>query len=148
MKENAEIATLDAKTRFRRDVRKRIMATMKDYDRLLEDEKAKYSNLVVSGCTHTQCSIVFNTSNLKLTGAINAMGNVATTSDGTEAALWSFDSIDIGPEVNISVLGQRAMALLSRSSVRINITIKVEPNTLGGFPGGFSVANKAKKNAI
>jgi hypothetical protein len=58
MKENAEIATLDAKTRFRRDVRKRVMATMKDYDRLLEDEKAKYSNLVVSGCTHTQCSIV------------------------------------------------------------------------------------------
>lgn len=148
MKENAEIATLDAKTRFRRDVRKGIMATLKDYDRLLEAEKAKYSNLVVSGCTHTQCSIVFNTSNLKLTGAMNATGNVATTSDGTEVALWSFDSIDIGPEVNISVLGQRAMALLSRSSVRINTTIKVEPNTLGGFPGGFSVANNAKNRYL
>lgn len=140
---NADIATLDAKTRSRRDVRTGMMATYTDNERLLQAEKLKYSNLVISGCMKTQCSIVFNTSNLKLTGAINATGNIATNTDGTEVALWSFDSIDIGPEVNVSVLGQRAMALLSRSSVRINTTIKVEPSTLGGFPGGFSVSRQS-----
>eukprot|EP00561_Arcocellulus_cornucervis_P004222 CAMPEP_0185819280 /NCGR_PEP_ID=MMETSP1322-20130828/21999_1 /TAXON_ID=265543 /ORGANISM="Minutocellus polymorphus, Strain RCC2270" /LENGTH=68 /DNA_ID=CAMNT_0028516477 /DNA_START=5 /DNA_END=207 /DNA_ORIENTATION=- len=34
------------------------------------------------------------------------------------------------------------MALVSRSSVRINTSIVTPPGTLGGFPGGYSIARR------
>ena len=143
IEDNAEIAILDVKARSRRDVRKVMMTTYADNNKLLDVENEKYSNLAASQCKQTLCSILFNTSNLLLTGDVNATGVLATSPDGTEVAVWSFDSIDVGPEVNISVTGQRAMTLLSRSSCRINTTIKADPGSLGGFPGGFSVARKS-----
>jgi len=143
IEDNAEIAILDVKSRSRRDVRKVMMTIYADNKKLLDVENEKYSNLAASQCKQTLCSILFNTSNLQLTGDVNATGVLATSPDGTEVAVWSFDSIDVGPEVNISVTGQRAMTLLSRSSCRINTTIKADPGSLGGFPGGFSVARKS-----
>lgn len=42
----------------------------------------------------------------------------------------------LGPEITVEVAGQRAMAILSRSSLILNTSILAEPATLGGFPGG------------
>jgi hypothetical protein len=40
------------------------------------------------------------------------------------------------------------MALLSRSSVRINTSFNVRPGTLGGFPGGISVARSQHERLV
>ena len=62
--------------------------------------------------------------------------------------MWAFDSIDIDENVHVTVTGQRAMALVSRSSVRINTSIVAPPGTLGGFPGGYSIARRPSDRLI
>ena len=144
IKNEMNITSLDAKTQFRIDIKNNLIRTQHDYQSLLTREKRKLDKLSNSQCRNEKCSLLFNTSNLELTGAINATGIIAKTPDGTEVATWSFDSIDIGNEVNVTLTGQRPMALLSKSSVQINTTMRVHPGTLGGFPGGFSVFRKKK----
>ncbi|CAM9230395.1 unnamed protein product, partial [Choristocarpus tenellus] len=85
------------------------------------------------------CTIVFNTSSLEMYGAISATGELATTDGATEVAVWSFDQVYLGPEISVEVTGQRAMAILSRSTLVLNTSIIVSPGTLGGFPGGGGV---------
>lgn len=46
----------------------------------------------------------------------------------------------LGPEITVNVTGQRAMVLLSRSSLVLNTSVIVEPATLGGFPGGGGIS--------
>ncbi|CAM9708102.1 unnamed protein product, partial [Sphacelaria rigidula] len=82
------------------------------------------------------CTLLFNTSSVSLDGAISATGEVAVTADGTEVAVWAFDQVYLGPEITVEVTGQRAMSILSRTSLVLNTSIVVEPATLGGFPGG------------
>jgi hypothetical protein len=138
-------SSLDAMTRSRSDIRRQMTRTMNEYeDRLLREEKPKHATLSQTQCRSgkEECALLFNTSSLELTGIINATGLVDTTPDGTEVAVWTFDSIDIDEYVNVTVTGQRAMALLSRSSVRINADIVVPPGTLGGFPGGYSISRR------
>jgi hypothetical protein len=63
---------------------------------------------------------------------------------GTSVALFNFESIDLGPMVNLTILGDRPMVLLSRSSIYFNTTMitsreekeKRFGKLLGGFPGG------------
>lgn len=57
--------------------------------------------------------------------------------------MFSFDSIQLGPEVQVTLAGQRALVLTSRSSVSLNTSFTVLPGTLGGFPGGFAVGQRA-----
>ena len=130
--------SLDAKIISRIDITNIMLQTQRDYENLLEKEDRKLLVLSQSQCMNAPCTLLFNTSNLKLTGAINATGEVALTSDETEVAVWSFDSINLGSEVTVNITGQRAMALLSKSSVRINTTLNSQSGTLGGFPGGYS----------
>ena len=54
--------------------------------------------------------------------------------------MFDFNSINLGPEVRVKLIGQRALALVSRTSVIINTTFDVTPGTLGGFLGGYSVS--------
>ncbi len=49
--------------------------------------------------------------------------------------MFTFNSIYIGPETEVLVVGQRALALLSRTTAFINTTIVAAPGTLGGFQG-------------
>jgi hypothetical protein len=65
---------------------------------------------------------------------------VKLTANNTEVALFTFNSIFLGPEVKVYVVGQRALALISKTSMVINTTIEGNPGTLGGFQGGGSVA--------
>eukprot|EP00986_Skeletonema_menzelii_P018335 scaffold26628_cov149-Skeletonema_menzelii.AAC.2 len=130
--------TDDANIRSREEIRMNIT----DYAEVISSEELILEGLVKSQCSDVACNLLFNTSDATLTGAVNATGVIATTPDGTEVSLWAFDSIDIDENVNISLTGQRAMALVSRSSVRINTTMFALPGTLGGFPGGYSVARR------
>ena len=90
----------------------------------------------MSQCTHKECFLHFNTSDLTLTGAITGTGKLLHTPNKTEVAVFSFDSIYLGPEVQVTMVGQRAIVLMSRTSVVINTTFTADPGTLGGFKGG------------
>ena len=138
LKIESQITSLDAKTRTRNDIREQLQSTVLEYEKLLQVENEKMIIMRNSQCMGS-CKLLFNTSSLELRGIINATGEVAATPDGTEAGVWAFDSIDLGSEVNVHVTGQRAMALLSKSSVYINTKIIIKPGTLGGFPGGYSL---------
>ena len=52
-------------------------------------------------------------------------GYLGYTKFGTEVAVFSFNSIYLGPEVDVRLVGQRGLVLLSRSSAVINSTIQV-----------------------
>ncbi|RYH15908.1 hypothetical protein EON65_30950, partial [archaeon] len=67
-------------------------------------------------------------------------GVIRKTSVGTEVAVFTFNSIYLGPEVEVTVVGQRAFSLISKTSAVINTTFYAAPGTLGGFQGGASVA--------
>lgn len=87
-----------------------------------------------------RCRITFNTSSLTLSGTISGQGDLRITPGGTEVAVFSFNSIYLGPEVDVVVVGQRALCLVSKTTAIINTTISANPGTLGGFRGGESVA--------
>lgn len=58
-------------------------------------------------------------------------GYLGTTEGGTDTGLFTFHSIFIGPSVNVSVVGDRALVLISRSTAIIDTKIDVAPGTLG-----------------
>jgi hypothetical protein len=106
-------------------------------------EVRQRQDLLDSQCNHTDCTLLFNTSSNPptLVGAIVATGIISTTAAGTEAAVFNFDSIDIGPGVNVTIIGHRAFVLLSRSSIIMNTTLFSYPGSVGGFPGGSEISH-------
>ena len=139
------VSSIDTKTRARVDVQIQMTRTMTEHVNILSQEEAKYASLASSQCnsgTASECSLLFNTSSLEMIGTINATGVIATTPDGTEVAVWAFDSIDLDEIVKVTLTGQRAMALVSRSSVRIDTALQAPPGSLGAFPGGYSIARR------
>lgn len=136
LQDNLSVATLDAKNRARIDVKRDLTRTRNEYQNLLSFEVQKLHALSESQCMYQVCTLTFNTTNLELTGAINATGSIEKTKAGEEVAIWSFDSINIDKGVKIILVGARPMALLSRSSIYIDTPIIVHPGTFGGFPGG------------
>jgi hypothetical protein len=141
LEENIEVAAMGPILRSRYDVRANLSSVKADFERWLFNEQQELIQLNSSMCVYTaECTILFNTSSLELTGAIVGTGVVKNTSAGTEVAIFTFNSIYLGPEVHVKVVGQRALALLSKTAAIINTTIDVAPGTLGGFPGGGSVA--------
>ena len=145
LNDNKDIAIMDAKKRARIDVRRLMSKSKEEHEELLNFEQAKKNVLSASQCVNTPCEILFNTSSLTLSGAIDAVGELVQLSDGssTEVAVFAFDSIDLGPNVAVSMTGQRAMVLLSRSTIRIDTAFQVQPGVLSGFPGGYSVGRLA-----
>lgn len=149
LKNEINTTSLEAHTRFRKDIKSEFSQTISDYEKFLLQEKHKKSILEKSQCANTSsCALLFNTSSLQLSGIINATGNIGLTPDGTEVAMWTFDSIDIGNEVIVELTGQRALALLSKSSVFIDTNLTVKPGTLGGFPGGYSVSRINRLSSV
>ena len=134
--------TDDPRLRFREYIEQEARKYVSRLENVIEAEQSTLDVLAASQCVNN-CSLLFNTSDFTLRGAVNATGMMATTPDGTEVAVWPFASIDLDERVNVTVIGQRAMALVSRSSVRVNTTFHASPGTLGGFPGGFSVSRRA-----
>jgi hypothetical protein len=138
--ENIEWANMGPEHRARKDVRENLTWVRADFLHWWEKETIELQELSLSQCARENCTLLFNTSSLLLTGAINDVGELRLTEDGTEVAVYTFNSIYLGPEVHVTLVGQRAMALVSKTTSIINTTFHGIPGTLGGFPGGESVA--------
>jgi len=142
MQANVETAVLDASFRARIDVKTAMLKKINETQARQHVVKQQWAQLAVSQCATntTNCTLHFNTTAATLVGAITVNGTVTLTPQGTEVVVFAFDSIQLGSEVKVTLSGQRALVLLSRSSVVINTTFVALPGTYGGFPGGFSVA--------
>lgn len=163
LSENIEDASMRPELRSRKDVRANLTWVKADFTYWWQNEVDELIQLNTSQCIEKDCVIMFNTSSLSLTGAINDTGKkldhcfllyiysyyilfylspgvVRKSAAGTEVAVFTFNSIYLGPEVKVVVVGQRALALVSKTTMVINTTIQAAPGTLGGFQGGGSVA--------
>lgn len=142
---NKDTAIMDAKKRARVNVRQIMQKTKEEYEAYHTFETNKKTTLANSQCTNVPCELMFNTSSGILSGAINVVGEIVQLADAsnTEVAVFAFDSIDIGSNVAVTLTGQRALILLSRSSAKIDTTFQVHSGVLSGFPGGYSVGRLA-----
>jgi hypothetical protein len=148
IQQNKETALLDAWRRSRFDVKHDMNNILQRYVEQSAAEEAKLLALSGSQCRKIDCTLIFNTSSLELGGAINVTGDIVMYDDGTEVAVWVFDSINLDRNVTVTLTGQRAHVIISRSSLFIDTPFKVAAGTLGGFPGGFSVFRKKKDRLI
>jgi len=140
LQKNIETAVMGPKLRARKDVKANLLGIKKKFKDWWQNEVMELNTLNASQCVHKKCFLEFNTSSLILSGAIQGKGTIKTTKNNTEVAVFSFNSIYLGPEVEVRLVGQRALALVSKTSVIINTTLHAYPGTLGGFQGGGSVA--------
>ena len=136
---NRETIGMGPKVRSRKDSTRDTIFVQKDFQEWLDNEVAEYEELSTNMCIKETCSLLFNTTSAQLTGAINVDGVVSETDGGTEVAVFTFNSIYLGPEVEVSIVGQRALVIQSRTAFVLNTTLETNPGTLGGFPGGGSV---------
>lgn len=145
---NIESINMGAELRARRDVRLEQELNRNNVSQWYAGELAELVALNSSQCTYQVCELLFNTSSLELTGAVNATGVLRLTANGTEVALFAFDSVYLGPEVGVTLVGQRALVLSSRTSIVLNTTMAAAPGTLGGMQGGGSVARLANESLV
>eukprot|EP00924_Labyrinthula_sp_SR-Ha-C_P001282 augustus_masked-scaffold_7-processed-gene-19.96-mRNA-1 protein AED:1.00 eAED:1.00 QI:0/-1/0/0/-1/1/1/0/1696 len=86
-------------------------------------------------------TIVFNTSNFSAyvdTSCITYNGSLFVSSSGVEVAVFNFIAITL--EGDVSLVGDRPISLLSRTSIRINTSLSAAPATLGGFNAGQDIS--------
>ena len=76
MEENIEWAIMDARLRSRKDVRREMTIELGHIHHWYQNELQELMELNSSQCAHVDCTIVFDTTKLTLTGAINAKGNL------------------------------------------------------------------------
>jgi hypothetical protein len=138
--EVSSITSLGVNFKSRQDILGVMYAKRLDIMAQIETEKSMLTELSRSQCIQVACNLLFNSSNLVLSGAVSANGTIVKTKNGTEVAVWTFSSINLDSNVRVSFIGQRAIALLSQSSVHIDTKFVVVPGTLGGMPGGYSIS--------
>ena len=142
--DNIEWAQMDARQRSRKDVRQELLAVQDDFRKWKRNEDGELLELSSSMCVNVTCALLFDTSSLMMTGAFGDWnGVIRKTSVGTEVAVFSFNSIYLGPEVEVTIVGQRAISLVSKTSAIINTTFMGHPGTLGGMQGGGSIGRFA-----
>jgi hypothetical protein len=139
-RDNDEWSTMGAELRSRKDVKRNMSYVAQDFEDWEMNERVELGELSSSQCSMKNCTIMFNTSSLELMGAINDTGVLRHTDDGTEVAVYTFDSIYLGPETEVILVGQRALSLVSKTQAIINTTFRAYPGTIGGFQGGFNTA--------
>lgn len=137
------VTSLGANFKSRQDISNAMFIKRNGFASQMQSKQSILTELSRSQCLQIPCNLLFNSSNLVLSGAISANGTIAKTKNGTEVAVWTFSSINLDSNVYVSFTGQRAIALLSRSSVHIDTQFVVLPGTLGGMPGGFSVSRSS-----
>lgn len=138
--DNIEVAVMGPIKRSRKDVKEIMSSIIDDYTKWWSNEVEELNELSSSQCVLKNCTITFDTTTLRLTGAITGIGKLKKTSEGTEVACFTFNSIYLGPETEVLLIGQRAISIISKTSIFINTTIQAIPGTIGGFQGGYSVA--------
>ncbi|KAF1776446.1 EF-Hand 1, calcium-binding site [Phytophthora cactorum] len=88
--------------------------------------------------------LVFDTDRAELRGDVQLDGVVTTTRlGGTSVAVFNFMTVYIGKGVRVRFQGNRAVAILSRSSFIVDTELRARPGTLGGFPGGGFIGSDA-----
>ena len=91
----------------------------------------------------SSAALLFNTTDATLrvdvlgSASETRLGVVSATSEGTEVGLFNFDQLHLGPDVDVAVVGSRALVLVSRSSLVLDTALVAAPGTVGGFPGGL-----------
>ncbi|GMH67720.1 hypothetical protein TrRE_jg6907, partial [Triparma retinervis] len=142
---NKDTAIMDTQKRSRINVRQLMQKTKEEHEAYLAFEENKRLTLSNSQCVNVPCELMFNTSSGILGGAIDVVGEIVQLADGsnTEVVVFAFDSIDLGSNVAVTLTGQRALILMSRSTVKIDTTFQTNPGVLSGFPGGYSVGRLA-----
>ena len=140
LEENIEWADMGPELRSRKDVRQDLLWRKADFTNWWANEVDELRELNMSQCSTADCNLLFNTTSLELTGVISGTGVIRTTDAGTEVAVFSFNSIILGPEVKVTLVGQRALSLVSKTTAIINTTFEAVPGTIGGMQGGGSVA--------
>lgn len=138
--EVSSVTSLGVNFKSRQDILGAMYTKRRDIMAQIQAEKSTLMELSRSQCVQVACNLLFNSSNLVLSGAISANGTIVKTKNGTEVAVWIFSSINLDSNVRVSFTGQRAVALLSQSSVHIDTNFVVVPGTLGGMPGGYSIS--------
>eukprot|EP00942_MAST-04A_sp_MAST-4A-sp1_P003080 g3080.t1 len=63
-------------------------------------------------------------------------GVIHMTLEGTQVATFNFDLFYVGRNVTVSLVGNRALSIMSRSSIIIDTHFVTPPGQIGGFPGG------------
>eukprot|EP00605_Chrysophyceae_sp_TOSAG23-4_P001786 GSChrysophyteH1.ASY1.ANO1.1975.1 assembled CDS len=139
MWDNVEWSDMGPELRSRKDVRTSQEWKRADFRNWWLNEVYELKLLNSSMCSELDCWLRFDTSTLQLTGAIEGTGVIRKTDLGTEVAVFSFNSITLGPEVKVTIVGQRAISLVSKTTFILNTTIFAEPGTIGGMQGGGSV---------
>ena len=87
---------------------------------------------------------------LAFTAAIDTQSGAANAASGIpELAVFSFDEINVGPGVAITVTGNRGLSLLSRGDVTLRSAISVNGGNLGAASpaGGYAGAADATDGA-
>ena len=87
--------------------------------------------LVITNTTCAAAKTVQPTAYINTTCTFTVPGFQRLTDKGTQVGLFNFRSIYLGPTVNVTVAGNRAMVLVSRSTVILDTKIVVQPGTLG-----------------
>ena len=138
-----QTAVLDADgARTRADVVALMAKREEDIRLKIKAEEKVLKDLNGTQCTlRRRCQLFFNTSSITMRGVYEVDGELLIQPGGEEIAVFSFDQIDLGPEVNVTVVGQRPLIIASRSTARFNQPFVVAPGTLGGFPGGYSIGS-------
>jgi len=90
-------------------------------------------------------NLIFNTDDATLTINNEEIRNgVITLVESTQVAVFNFKYVRLERDVSIQVIGNRALVILSRSSIRFDTNMTLEPGTTGGFKGIAS--NKTVNN--
>jgi hypothetical protein len=74
--ENIEVASMGPGLRSRKDVRQNLTSVKEDFKHWLHNERDELQQLDTSQCILKNCSLLFNTSSLELTGVISGKGKV------------------------------------------------------------------------
>ncbi|CEG41490.1 carbohydratebinding protein [Plasmopara halstedii] len=91
--------------------------------------------------------LLFDTDEVTLRGDIQLDGILTTTRlGGTSVAVFNFITVYIGNGVRVRFQGNRAIAILSRSSFIVDTELRLRPGTLGGFPGGGLIGASNNRN--
>jgi hypothetical protein len=87
--------------------------------------------MTVTNVTCAARKLAGDTALVNATCVLSVVGYLRLTEGNTETGLFNFRSVYLGPPVNVTVTGNRALVIISRSSAIYDTNITVLPGTLG-----------------
>ena len=114
--------------------------------RSLCNQSARHTLVLSSG------SLEFNTSDLTVSGSVGGLARTngvvgISQSSNVHIAVFCFRKINLGSNVNVTVTGNRGLALLSRSTISIATTVSVH-GTAGGFDANIGYGGVGAEGGV